>query len=79
MQGAMIHDMPLLITFIYIKKAFDSINRNMMFAILRHYGTPAKIVAAIRLLYDQSQGQVYIEGHLSEPIMSPQECFNAMS
>ena len=58
MQGAIIQDIPLLITFIDFKKAFDSIDREMMFAILRYYGTPAKIVAAIRILYDNSKSQV---------------------
>ena len=45
---------PLFIFFIDFKKAFDSIDREMMFAILRHYGIPEKIVAAIIVLYDNS-------------------------
>ena len=36
-----------------------------MFAILRHYGVPSKIVKAIRL-YDDSYSQVFISGQLSE-------------
>ena len=56
-----------LITFSNFKKAFDSIARDIMFAILRHYGTPAKIVTVICVLYDNSKSQVYIEGQLSEP------------
>ncbi|CAF0934011.1 unnamed protein product [Brachionus calyciflorus] len=43
-DGAIIQDIPLFITFIDFKKAFDSINLKMMFAILRHYGIPSKIV-----------------------------------
>jgi hypothetical protein len=39
----------------------------MMFAILRHYGIPEKIVSAIRVLYDDSESQVYFEGQLSKP------------
>jgi hypothetical protein len=38
-----------------------------MFAILRHYGIPAKIVSAIRVLYDKSESQVYEGGQLSKP------------
>ncbi len=38
-----------------------------MFAILRHYGIPEKIVTAITKLYDQSRGTVRINGKLSDP------------
>lgn len=67
MDGAYAQDIPLYITFIDFKKAFDSIDREMMFAILRHYGIPAKIVDAIRVLYDDSKSQVYLQGQCSEP------------
>jgi hypothetical protein len=36
-EGASVEDIPLFITFIDFKKAFDSIDREMMFAILRHW------------------------------------------
>ena len=39
----------------------------MMFAILQHNGIPDKIVSAIRVLYDQSTSQVYIQWQLSKP------------
>ena len=64
MEGAFSQNIPLFIDF---KKAFDSIDRAMMFAILRHYGIPEKIVSAIRVMYDQSKSQVYLQGQLSEP------------
>ena len=66
-EGANHEDIPLYITFVDFKKAFDSIDREMMFAILRHYGIPAKIVNAIRVLYDNSESQVYEGGQLSMP------------
>ena len=44
----------LLVTFVDFKKAFDSINNNMMFAILLHYGITKKTVNAIRVLYNNS-------------------------
>jgi hypothetical protein len=40
---------------------------DMMFAILRHYGIPESIVAAIRSLYDKSTSRVYVGGQLSAP------------
>ena len=66
MEGASAQDIPLFITFIDFMKAFDSIDREMMFAILRHYGIPEQIVAGIRVLYDESTSRVYVEGEFSE-------------
>jgi hypothetical protein len=67
MDGANIDATPLFITFIDFKKAFDSVDRDMMFAILRHYGIPEKIVNAIRVLYDHSTSRVYVDGQTSQP------------
>ena len=62
MDGAHRDDIPLFITFVDFKKAFDSIDRDMMFAILRHYGIPEKIVEAIRILNKNSTSRVYVNG-----------------
>lgn len=67
MAGAEHDGCPLFLTFVDFKKAFDSIDREAMFAILRHYGIPAKIVGAIRVLYDNSSAQVYVGGEKSTP------------
>ncbi len=40
-------ELPLVATFIDFKKAFESINREFIFAILRHYGVPDLVVKAI--------------------------------
>ena len=65
-EGAASRNLPLYATFIDFKKAFDSINRSMMFAILRHYGIPERIVSAIRILYEGSTSRVLIDGQLSK-------------
>ena len=39
----------------------------MTFAFLQHYVIPDKIVSAIRVIYDQSTCQVYIQGQQSKP------------
>ena len=65
-EGALARKLPLFITFIDFKKAFDSINRTIMFAILRHYGIPDKIVSAIKVLYEGSTSRVLLDGKLSE-------------
>ena len=56
----------LIVSFADFKKAFDSINRQVMFAILRYYGIPAKVVSAIASLYAQSKGSVLVNGKLSK-------------
>ena len=49
------------------KKAFDSINRKVMFAVLRHYGIPEAVVNAISLLYKNSKSAVKLDGNLPDP------------
>lgn len=40
------------VTFIDFKKAFDSIDRKVMFTVLRHYGIPESAVNVISTLYN---------------------------
>ena len=63
------YQLPLTVTFIDFKKAFDSINRNVMFAFLRHYGIPEVIVKAISVLYDNSKSAVMVDGTISESFL----------
>ena len=51
LEGFRDYQVPLVVTFIDFKKAFDSINRKVMFAVLRHYGIPEAVVNAISVLY----------------------------
>ncbi|KAL5010020.1 hypothetical protein ScPMuIL_012325 [Solemya velum] len=43
----------LIINFIDFEKAFDSIHRESLWKILRHYGIPAKIVQLVRMFYTE--------------------------
>ena len=54
-EGFQAKQLALVATFIDFRKAFDFINRGSMFVILRHYGIPAEIVSAIRVLCDNSK------------------------
>ena len=66
MEGFQDYQLPLTVTFIDFK-AFDSINREVMFAVLRHYGIPEPLVNAIGALYNNSKSAVMVDGNISEP------------
>lgn len=65
-EGTIDKNLDLYIIFVDFKKAFDSLIRNVMFDILRHYGIPEKNVRAICTIYNNSKSQVLVEGKLSE-------------
>ena len=67
MDGSHSKNIPLFITFVDFKKTFDSIGRDMMLSILQHFSIPNKVGSAIRVSYDQSTCQVYLQGQRSEP------------
>ncbi len=69
MEAFQSYQLPLTITFIDFKKAFDSINRKVMFSVLRHYGIPESIVNATRILYNNSRSAVMVGGSISDPFM----------
>lgn len=67
MEGFQDYQLPLAVTFIDFKKAFDSINRKVMFSVLRHYGIPEAVVNAISVLYNNSRSTVMVDGNISDP------------
>ncbi|MGA9038985.1 MAG: reverse transcriptase domain-containing protein, partial [Terriglobales bacterium] len=65
-EGTKDKQLPLITSYIDFAKAFDTINREKMFHILRHYGIPLKIVSAIKCLYDNSKSHIRIDGNKSD-------------
>jgi len=53
--------------FIDFEKAFDSIDHQVVWKILKHYGIPQKIISIIQQLYDEFSCQVIHDGNLTEP------------
>ena len=57
---------PLYINFIDYEKAFDSVDRETLWKLLRHYGFPEKIIALIRCTYQDMSCKIAHAGQLSE-------------
>ena len=50
------------------QKAYDSINRKVMFVVRRHYGIPEVVVNVISVLYKNSNSAVMMDEGLSDPL-----------
>ena len=57
----------LYLVFVDFEKAFDSVDREVIWQILWHYGVPEKIVNVIRCFYSGFECQVIHDGFLTEP------------
>ena len=57
---------PLYINFIDYEKAFDSVDRETLWKLLRHYGIPEKFVSLIRCTYEGMSCRVAHAGQLSD-------------
>lgn len=58
----------LHIIFIDFTKAFDCVNRDLLFKILQKLGCPAKFVRIVSMLYSSVHARLLIDGDLSRPI-----------
>nr|KAG5711950.1 hypothetical protein BaRGS_026391 [Batillaria attramentaria] len=58
---------PLYSTFVDFQKAFDSVDREVIWKLMSHYGFPPKFVNIIRQLYEDATCQVTHDGKLTEP------------
>nr|KAG5690854.1 hypothetical protein BaRGS_031206 [Batillaria attramentaria] len=57
---------PLYINFIDCEKAFDSVDREALWKLLRHYGVPGKIISLIQCTYQDMSCRIAHAGQLSE-------------
>ncbi|CAF1656013.1 unnamed protein product, partial [Adineta ricciae] len=57
---------PLSMCFVDIQKAYDSVNRDLLWEICKHYGLPPKTDRLIQLLYKDTTAGVRINDELSD-------------
>ena len=57
---------PLYINFIDFEKAFDSVDRETLWKLLRHYGVPEKMISLIRCTYQDMNCRIVHAGQMSE-------------
>ena len=58
---------PLYSVSIDFQKAFDSVDRDVIWRLMNHYGFPPKFVTIIHRLYEDATCQVIRDGKLTEP------------
>ena len=61
------HNKEITLCFVDFKKAFDSINRDVMFKILPLYGIPEPIITAIKVLYTNTKALVITPDGETQP------------
>jgi hypothetical protein len=66
MEKSREYNKPLCMCFIDLQKAYDSVNRELLWKVCRHYGLTGKTVRMLQLLYKNSKAQVRINGELSD-------------
>ena len=56
--------------YIYLVKAYDTLNRDLLFEILKRRGLPPNLLGMIQGLYHNVNARVRIDGKFSEPLLS---------
>ena len=59
-------NLDLHLSFIYFKQAYDSINRTYLYEILKEFGIPKKLMYITKMMLQDSDGKVKIQGQLTE-------------
>ena len=62
-------EITLCTVFVDFTKAFDNLDREVLWQLMRHYGIPEKFIAIIRNTYTGVQSKVIHEGQLTEALI----------
>ena len=66
MEQSLEWNSPFYISFIDYEKAFDSVDRETTWKLLRHYGIPEKIISLIRCTFQDMSCRIAPASQLSE-------------
>ncbi|XP_046978621.1 uncharacterized protein LOC124544203 [Vanessa cardui] len=58
---------PLIIAFVDLNKAFDTVSREGLFELLEIVGCPPKLLKLIRSFHEETKGSAVFDGKMSEP------------
>nr|XP_049699970.1 uncharacterized protein LOC126055306 [Helicoverpa armigera] len=59
---------PLLTAFVDLNKAFDTVSREGLYAVLQRIGCPPKLLNLIRLFHEDMKASVVYKGNTSDPL-----------
>ena len=59
--------MPLPVAFVDLTKAFDYVNQEVLFTILKKVGCPPVLLDLIKSFHENMQGTAQVDGMISEP------------
>ena len=60
----------MLKCFIDLKKAYDNVDRQLLWEILEVFGFPPKVIALIRAMHDGARATVFVNGKSGEPFIT---------
>ena len=58
---------PLHVVLVYLTKAFDYVNREVLFTVLKKVGCPPILLDLIKSFHENMQGTAQVDGMISEP------------
>ena len=53
-----------------LRKAYDSVNRELLWRVMRGYGLSEKVVGLLKSLYEKTSARVRVNGVLSDELLS---------
>ena len=57
----------MYIAFVDFKKAFDTVNRDLLYKLLGRFGCPPKFIRMIKKLYSNVHARLIVGGELTDP------------
>ena len=64
------HNLPSLVAFVDLVKAYDTANHNLILKVLKKYGAPPKFVAAVKTMYTDLKVVLKIDKEIHDIIQS---------